>query len=289
MVVEGAPPDLEQPGRPFNILSGIAHQAAIAIENVTLIRQLAARERLEQEVKLAREIQMSFLPKHCPDVPGWDLATFWQAARQVGGDFYDFIPLPREHFALVIADVADKGVGAAMFMALCRTLVRSATINSHRTPAEALARTNEFILMDTASDLFVTMVMADLSPVGKVTYANAGHNPPMVVHISNPHPQVQYLTEHGIALGLINPVNLDDHAIKLEEGDVLVLYTDGVTDALNAKGEEFGLERLEACVQQHMRREAGEIVQAIQDSISQFVGGEPPFDDLTLVVAKRMI
>ncbi len=290
MIVEGGPSDLSlrlaQPGRPANILSGIAHQAAIAIENVSLVRQLAARERLEQEIKLAREIQVSFLPKRCPDVPGWDVATFWQAARQVGGDFYDFVPLPRDHYALVIADVADKGVPAALFMALCRTLVRSATIGGHRTPAEALARTNEFILLDASSDLFVTMVMADLSPVGKVVYANAGHNPPLVIRRATG--QVEYLTPHGIALGVVNDVKLENHTIRLEEGDVLVLYTDGVPDALNAQGEEFGMARLETCVRRHQDEPAGMIVQAIQDAVTGFVGGEPPFDDLTLIVAKRL-
>ncbi len=287
MIIEGAPPSLAQPGRPASILSGIAHQAAIAIENVSLIRQLAARERLEQEVKLAREIQKSFLPKCCPEVPGWEIDSFWQAARQVGGDFYDFIPLLRDHHALVIADVADKGVGAALFMALCRTLVRSTTIGGHRTPAEALMRTNEFILSDAPSDLFVTIFMADLSPVGKVTYANAGHNPPMIVR-NGKSGAVEYLTAHGMALGLLDHVQLDNHATRLETGDVLVLYTDGVTDALNAHGDEFGLERLETCVKRHIESSVHDIVGAIQDDIRNFVGDEPPFDDLTLVVAKRV-
>lgn len=286
MLVEGAPPTLTQSSHHVNILSGIAHQAAIAIENVSLIRQLAARERLDQEIKLAREIQVSFLPKRCPEVPGWEIASFWQAARQVGGDFYDFIPLPRDHYALVVADVADKGVGAALFMALCRTLVRGATIGGFRTPAEALTRVNELILLEAASDLFVTMVMADLSPVGKVAYANAGHNPPLVVRAQSG--ALEYLTNHGIALGLVQDVHVENHTLRMEEGDVLVLYTDGVTDALNSQGEEFGLQRLEACVQDHLQQSAQEIVQAIENRISEFVGDEAPFDDLTLVVAKRV-
>ncbi len=286
MVVEGAQAALIQPGRPASILSGIAHQAATAIENVSLVRQLAARERLEQEVKLAREIQVSFLPKHCPEVPGWDVAAFWQAARQVGGDFYDFLPLPRDHYALVIADVADKGVGAALFMALCRTLVRSVAMGGHRTPAEALTRTNELIFSDASTDLFVTMILADLSPVGRVIYANAGHNPPMIVRRGSE--SVEYLTSHGIALGVIEDACLESHTIRLIEGEVLVLYTDGVPDALNARGEEFGLERLEACVREHRRQSAAKIVQAIEDTVKAFVGDQPAFDDLTLVVAKRL-
>ena len=287
MVVEGPAEELGKAGRAMNILSGIAHQTAIAIENTRLVAELATRQRLEQELKVARDIQTSFLPSCCPEAPGWQLAAFWRAARQVGGDFYDFLPLPREHQGLVVADVADKGVPAALFMAVTRTLTRSAAIGGHRTPAEALMRVNELILSDARSDLFVTMFLADLSPVGRVVYANAGHNPPLVVHAATG--EVEYLKAHGMALGVVPEVTLRDQQIKLENGDVLVLYTDGVTDALNARGDEFGLARLEQAIVSHRRRSADGIVVAIQAALSEFVGDEPPFDDLTLIVAKRSV
>jgi serine phosphatase RsbU (regulator of sigma subunit)/putative methionine-R-sulfoxide reductase with GAF domain len=300
MLVTGAPPSLAQTGRPANILLGIAHQAAIAIENVNLVRQLAEREGLEREIRLARTIQASFLPPSCPEVPGWDVAAFWQAAHQVGGDFYDFIPRPRDHYALVIADVADKGVPAALFMALCRTLVRAATLGRDRLPGEALARANAMILSDARhSDLFVTMVMANLSPVGRVTLANAGHNPPMIVRCNNNsagtleeedgHEHVEYLTKHGVAMGVIENIRLENHIIRLHAGDVLLLYTDGLPDALNSQGEEFGMKRLEACVKANMDQPVEFIIQAIHDALTTFVGGEPPFDDQTMVVAKRLV
>ena len=289
MVVEGAVEELKEASRAMNILSGIAHQTAIAIENTRLVSELAARQRLEQELKVARDIQASFLPSSCPEVPGWELAAFWRAARQVGGDFYDFIPLPREHQGLVIADVADKGVPAALFMAVTRTLTRAASLalGGHRTPGEALVRINEMILSDARSDLFVTMFFADLSPVGRVMYANAGHNPPLVVHAATG--EVEYLKEHGMALGVMPEVTLRDQHVKLANGDVLALYTDGVTDALNARGDEFGLMRLEQTIVTHRRQSAERIVAAIQDAVGEFVGDEPPFDDLTLVVAKRSV
>jgi sigma-B regulation protein RsbU (phosphoserine phosphatase) len=271
----------------MNILSGIAHQTAIAIENTRLVGELATRHRLEQELKVARDIQTSFLPPGCPEVPGWQISAFWRAASQVGGDFYDFIPLPRDHEGLVIADVADKGVPAALFMAVTRTLTRAASIHSHRTPAEVLMRLNEMIISDARSDLFVTIFFADLSPVGRVISANAGHNPPLVVHAKSG--EVEYLTPHGMALGVLPEVALRDQQIKLENGDVLVLYTDGVTDALDARGREFGLERLERSIVASRRRTAEDIVAAIQKAIDDFVGDEPPFDDLTLVVAKRSV
>ena len=130
MVVEGLPGETSQVSRTMNILSGIAHQTAIAIENTRLVTELATRQRFEQELQVARDIQTSFLPACCPEVPGWQISAFWRAARQVGGDFYDFIPLPRDHEGLVIADVADKGVPAALFMAVSRTLTRAAAIHS---------------------------------------------------------------------------------------------------------------------------------------------------------------
>jgi len=287
MVVEGATEELTQAGRGMNILSGIAHQAAIAIENTRLVAELATRQRLEQELKVARDIQTSFLPSFCPEAPGWQLAAFWRAARQVGGDFYDFLPLPREHQGLVVADVADKGVPAALFMAVTRTLTRSVAIGGHRTPAEALMRVNELILSDARSDLFVTMFLADLSPVGRVVYANAGHNPPLVVHAATG--ELEYLRGHGMALGVLPEVTLHDQNLKLENGDVLVLYTDGVTDALNARGDEFGLGRLEQAIVTYRHHSADSIVAAIQDALGKFVGDEPPFDDLTLIVAKRAV
>jgi phosphoserine phosphatase RsbU/P len=286
MVVEGMQEESNQAGRAMNILSGIAHQSAIAIENTRLVAELATRQRLEQELKVARDIQTSFLPACCPEAPGWQLSAFWRSARQVGGDFYDFIPLPREHLGLVIADVADKGVPAALFMAVSRTLTRAASMTGRRTPGEALTRTNEMILSDARSDLFVTMVFADLSPVGRVTYANAGHNPPLLVRTTG---VVERLHPHGMALGVMPEVVLHDQQIRLGNGDLLVLYTDGVTDALDARGREFGLERLEQAAVAHRHSTADGIVAAIQDAIHEFVGDEPPFDDLTLVVAKRSV
>jgi sigma-B regulation protein RsbU (phosphoserine phosphatase) len=167
-------------------------------------------------------------------------------------------------------------------------------------PGEALARANAMILSDARhSDLFVTMVMANLSPVGRVTLANAGHNPPMIVRCNNNsagtleeedgHEHVEYLTKHGVAMGVIENIRLENHIIRLHAGDVLLLYTDGLPDALNSQGEEFGMKRLEACVKANMDQPVEFIIQAIHDALTTFVGGEPPFDDQTMVVAKRLV
>jgi len=165
-VVEHVP--LNVLGRRLSILDGIAHQLSLAMENARLAREVALQQRLERDVEVARDIQASFLPEACPVVAGWEVCSYWQAARQVGGDFYDFIPLrPREdggeRWGLVVADVADKGVPAALFMALSRTLMRTVAIN-RIAPATTLARLNELIFADAKTDLFVTFFYAVWEP-----------------------------------------------------------------------------------------------------------------------------
>jgi serine phosphatase RsbU (regulator of sigma subunit)/signal transduction protein with GAF and PtsI domain len=286
LLVDGRTEDLLLSQRRLNILNGIASQAATSMESVQLLADLATRQILEHELDLAREIQKSFLPARCPNVPGYQLAAAWRSARRVGGDFYDFMLLSNGTVGIAIADVADKGVPAALFMALCRTLVR-ATSMSGRMPADALRRTNTLIMSDARSDLFVTVFYGLLHPrSGSFTYANAGHNPPLWLNVRSG--VMQRLQQHGMALGVIPEVPLTEHLIQIEPGDVLALYTDGVTEALNVEGEEFGVERLEQVIKANARRTAEEIVAAIEAAVDEFVGNEPPFDDFTLVVMKRV-
>lgn len=286
LVIDGRTEDLLLSQRRLSILNGIASQAATSIENVQLLADLAARQVLERELDLAREIQKSFLPARCPSVPGYELAAAWRSARRVGGDFYDFMLLANGNVGIAIADVADKGVPAALFMALSRTLVR-ATSMSGRTPADALRRTNTLIISDARSDLFVTVFYGLLHPrSGSFTYANAGHNPPLWSNVQSG--AVQRLHQHGMALGVVSDMPLSEHVIHIEPGDVVALYTDGVTEALNIEGEEFGVERLERVLQANASRTAEEIVAQIQAAVDEFVGSEPPFDDFTLVVLKRI-
>ncbi len=285
LIVEGRTEELLINKRRLNILSGIASQTAVAVENVRLMADLAAQQLLEKELDLAREIQHSFLPECCPQVPGYELAAAWRSARRVGGDFYDFMLLANGNVGIAIADVADKGVPAALFMALSRTLVR-ATSMSGRTPADALRRTNTLILSDARSNLFVTVFYGLLHPrSGSFAYANAGHNPPL--WLSARTGEVQPLLIHGMALGVMPDAPQIEQSLTLERGDVLVLYTDGVTEAFNTAEEEFGVERLEQVVRAHAHSSANEMVHAIQAAVDEFAGDVPPFDDFTLVVLKR--
>jgi sigma-B regulation protein RsbU (phosphoserine phosphatase) len=262
----------------------LAQQVAIAVEDARLYEQSIERQQLEQELNFAREIQQSFLPKSAPVIPGWSVAGAWHAARQVGGDFYDFIPRADGQWGLVIADVADKGVPAALFMAMSRTLMRAVAF-SGRAPAEALARVNELIRADSASDLFVTMLYAAWKPDSdQICFANAGHNPPLLCRVDG---EVDVLRTHGVALGVLERVVLEQDDACMQPGDVLLLYTDGMTDALNTRNDEFGMARLQAALAGSRQLDAQGIADALMKAVRDFAGDEPPFDDETLVVLKR--
>jgi len=271
--------------RRLNILSGIAHQTALAVENARLLAEASAAERMERELEVARGIQTSFLPDTFPSVPGWDVAAFYRAARQVGGDFYDFFQVDEHRWALVVADVADKGVPAALFMALCRTLLRAVGSN-RRTPVETLIRVNEILLRDTRSELFVTIWygMWD-TETGKVAFTSAGHNPPLVIRADG---SAELLHARGIALGVVPKIKLEEQEIALKPGDLLVAYTDGVTEALRSDFTEFSVVGLQSTVASLRHKPAHDVAQGVLRAIDSFVAGEPPFDDMTMIVLKHL-
>jgi len=269
----------------MNILTGIANQAAMAVESDRLAREATEQERLARELEVAQEIQASFLPESHPIISGWEIAAHWHSARRVGGDFYDFLQLPGGRLGLVIADVADKGIPAALFMALCRTLMRVSALTG-RAPAKALERANQLILSDARSDLFVTIFYAVIDPeTGHMVYSSGGHNPPLLVRTAG---QVENLCCPGIALGILDEIQLDEKETHLNPGDMLVLYTDGVTEAVNAQEEEFGLERLAGIAVASRNEPASEILAHVDTAVTTFTAGQPPFDDVTLVVTRRV-
>jgi serine phosphatase RsbU (regulator of sigma subunit)/putative methionine-R-sulfoxide reductase with GAF domain len=282
----GMPVDKNRPlsTRRLNILNGIAQQAATAVVNNQLYKESAERDRLQQELNVAREIQASFLPDGNPDIPGFDVASLWQAARQVSGDFYDFLPRSDGTWGIVIADVADKGVPAALFMALSRTIIRTVGFN-RKDPGEILTRVNRIINFDAESDLFVTVFYAVWDPKTHIiSFANGGHNPPIIM---NKRGEPRLLKAPGIALGVLPDVNIKTRTTRLEHGDTLILYTDGVSEAMNEDYDEFGMERLYLTARAARKGDAQSIVQAINDSIHDHAGGTPQFDDVTLVILKR--
>ncbi|MFZ5821209.1 MAG: PP2C family protein-serine/threonine phosphatase, partial [Chloroflexota bacterium] len=281
---------LEAPGglrfreRRLDILNGIAQQAALAIQSDRLQDAKVVRERLETEVQLARQIQQTFIPETLPARSGWDLAARWWTARQVGGDFYDALELPGGRIGLFIADVADKGIPAALFMALTRTLVRAAVAETG-SPAQALRRVNDLLIPDTRQGMFVTAVYAVLDPQdGRLVYANAGHNPPLWLRRDG---TLTRLTRTGMALGVLEGTAIDENTIELESGDCLLLYTDGLSESFSPGGELFGEERIIAALQSVQAESAERILQAIEDSLMAFVGDEVQADDLTMLLARR--
>ena len=285
MIIEEAAGGLRFRARRLEIITGIAQQAALAIQNDLLQKEMVVRERLETEVQLARQIQKTFLPEELPQFSDWDLAARWKTARQVGGDFYDVFNLPDNRLGLFIADVADKGVPAALFMALTRTLVRAAVFENY-SPAEAMRRVNELLIPDTRQGMFVTAVYAVLDMESKeLTYVNAGHNPPLWVKTDG---TIEKLTRTAIALGVVAGGTVKEQTIHLEAGDNLLLYTDGLTESFNYEGEFYGEERLLQALRSDQCGSADELIDVVEKSLLDFVQDMPAADDLTMLVLRRV-
>jgi len=271
--------------RRVRILSGIANQAAVAIENARLQAQEAERARLGRELELAHDIQRSLLPSEAPSLPGYQIVYRWRSAREVGGDFFDFLRLSDSRVGLVIADVSDKGIPAALYMMFARTLLRAVAF-SRREPAATLVRANDLIVSDSSADMFVTAYYSILDVRNHLlTYASAGHNLALYAPAGEGAPEP--MTTAGIVLGIVSPVTIGQKTLYLAPGDVVLFYTDGVTEAVNAASEEFGSARLAALVVAHRDQPAEAIADAIEAAVHEFAGDAPQFDDFTLILLKR--
>jgi sigma-B regulation protein RsbU (phosphoserine phosphatase) len=269
----------------MDLLTAIAASAATAIENARLYQVAVEQGRLERELQMARELQTSLLPQSTPHLSGWDFAVYWQPAREVSGDFYDFVTRA-PGLNVLIADVSDKGMAAALFMALSRSILR-ASLSQADIVADGIAQANRLICADSPNSMFVTLFCAQMdADSGVITYVNAGHNLPDLFHAQDEQPQ--QLARTGMALGIDDSAHFDQHTLDLEADDCLVLYTDGILDALNAHGEEFGKERLRRLCAQHRCESAADIIAAARAELSAFVGGQPLADDCTMVVIKKV-
>jgi len=279
----------------MEIITGISQQAALAIQNDQLQREMVERERLERELQLAREIQRSFLPQTIPNIPGWDLKVFWRTAREVGGDFYDIFVLPGKRLGLVIADVADKGMPAALFMTLVRTLVR-ASVQRTNSPAEVLKRVNHLLVPDATRGMFVTIVYAILHmETGELDYANAGHTPPLLLRSQTC--QLERILRTGMALGVQERNRIEELHFVIDPGDFLIMYTDGLTEAFSPDGNMYDEARLRKVIEQTALSKsdesgftsltAQEMLQEIDGSLEVFTGGAALSDDMTLLILKN--
>ncbi len=272
----------------LRFLQLMANQAAIAIESARLQEEELARQRLEEEMAVGRQIQLSLLPETTPSLPNWEIVAKYRAARQMGGDFYDFLELSQAplRLGIVIADVSDKGVPAALFMAMCRTMIRSIAF-SGQSPAQVLMRTNELMLKESRADLFLGAIYVVLEPEsGRLIYANGGHSRPLLYH--NETEEVVELRSDGIILGTFEEISIEEKEVTITPGDMLLFYTDGVTDATNPSGELFGRELLSQIVTECKDESAQQVAEAIVEAINQFTGSTPQSDDLTILVLKHL-
>jgi sigma-B regulation protein RsbU (phosphoserine phosphatase) len=269
------------------LVMALASQAAIAIERTRLHQQEIQQQRLEKELAVGRQIQLSLLPAAHPVLPGWEFATIYQAARQVGGDLYDFLELADEspQLGLLIADVTGKGVPAALFMAFSRAIIRTEATAS-RNPATVLERANRLIVNDNRSKLLLTAFYGTLDiHSGQLIYANAGHNEPLWLRSATD--ECQELAARGIVLGAFKDIPLEERQIEVAPGDLLIFYTDGVTEAMNATSQMFGEERLRAIVRANAGASAEQVCQAVLQALDNFIKDTPPSDDITLLIVKR--
>lgn len=270
----------------------MANQVALALEKARLHHEELQRERIEEELTVARQIQMSMLPVSTPQISGWEFAAHFEAAHLIGGDFYDFFPLPGEpgRWGVVIADVSDKGVPAALFMALGRTTIRNIALRG-RSPAEVLSWANRYIQEDSRSDMFLSAFYAELNiQSGHLLYANAGHNPPLLWRAAG-HNFLR-LPATCPLLGILADIDVPVVGVEMLPGDVLILYTDGISEAFNDSYDEFGVDRLEDTVRSIMQNnpsaDAEAICNQIADDVHRFAESMTQQDDVTLLIIKRI-
>jgi hypothetical protein len=258
-------------------LVGFLNQAARALQAVGVRRQ---------ELTMAGRIQANLLPKELPDLPGWQVTATWRPARETSGDFYDFISLPGERLGIVIADVVDKGMGAALMMALCRTLLRTFAAEYPDQPQQVLKMTNQRLIADVESGPFITLFYGVFTPsTGRLVYSNAGHPPPFFFTPQNQPPVP--LNRTGMPLGIEENPGWEYAELVLDPGDLLLIYTDGIIEAQNESGEFYGQERMLKTVQANQTHSIQEIQDMLIGNEFAFSGSERQQDDITLILLRR--
>ena len=250
---------------------------------------LASRDKLvalQNELDVARKMQQSILPTVFPQLPNCELYGHMVAAREVGGDFFDVVKLADGRYGLAIADVSGKGVPAAMFMMSSRTLLKGAAIGTPH-PGNVLREVNDVLEQDNESLMFVTLFYGVYDPAtGELTYANGGHNPPLIVHSDGT--SMELPQTNGVALGVMGGMEYEQSKITLAPGDTAVFYTDGVSEAMNGENEEFGMDRFSQVFANAPPSGAIAANKAVFEAVQQFADGTPQSDDITCLVLRRL-
>lgn len=269
------------------VVQALADQISAHLQNVAEYQRSVELQQVQQELRLAAQIQSSFLPREIPNLPGWQLAVSYQPAGELSGDFFDLIQLSDERLGLVIADVAGKGLGASLYMALCRTLIRTFALEYPNRPDIVFSETNDRILQDASAQLFITTLYGVLDlKNSRLTYCNAGHNPGFLFGPQQSEP-IDSLPITGIPIGIEPDRKWERREMLIEPGGALLLYSDGITEGQNNRGELFGLERLQQAAGASVDKSSNEMQETVLAALSEFVGDAPQFDDITMLVLRR--
>jgi sigma-B regulation protein RsbU (phosphoserine phosphatase) len=273
-----SPDDLE-------VLMLLASQVAIIIEKVMLHEHLIEKKRLEGQLEVARQVQLELLPAKDPQLQGYDISAYNFPTEEVSGDYYDWVRIYEDQIGLVIADVSGKGVPAALLMAFLRASLRAATHIGY-SPHISMAKVNYLLWESIERNQFVTAFYGILDVTNRtLTYTNAGHNPPILL---KPNGELRFMDRGSVPLGMFKDTRYHEYYLTTEPGDVLVLYTDGVTEAHNLKGDEFGRERLAQAVSQHRELGARELIAALHADVIDWTECRGATDDVTFFVIKAL-
>jgi len=253
----------------------------IAIENARLFKEELEKKRLEEELSIASRIQQRLLPKSIPEFEGVVVTGLNIPSKQVGGDYYDFIVIDDDHMAVAIADVSGKGAPAALLMANLQASLRT-LVGESKPLGEVMGKMNNLIVQNTDIDKFITAVYGILDTKARsFTYSNAGHNPPLLVRHDG---STECLDRGGLVLGMMSDMPYEQGIVRLQAQDAIIMYTDGVTEAMNAGEEEFGEDRLIETVRRNAGLDAGGLAQEIVRQVNAFASPDPQRDDITLVI-----
>ncbi|HLO00046.1 MAG TPA: GAF domain-containing SpoIIE family protein phosphatase [Pyrinomonadaceae bacterium] len=269
----------------LQVLMLLASQVAIIIEKVMLHEQLIEKKRLEGQLEVARQVQLELLPPKDPQLEGYDISAYNFPTEEVSGDYYDWVKIYDDQIGLVIADVSGKGVPAALLMAFLRASLRAATHIGY-SPHISMAKVNYLLWESIERNQFVTAFYAILDVTNQtLTYTNAGHNPPILLKQNG---DFSFMDRGSVPLGMFRDTRYHDYYLTTEPGDVLVLYTDGVTEAQNMKGEEFGRDRLASAVTTYRHLSARELITALHTEVIEWTEGLGATDDVTFFVIKAL-
>ena len=268
----------------LKVLTTLGSVAAIRVENTRLLAERLEQESFERELQLAREIQQRFLPTAPPAVPGFELQGISFPSYEIGGDYYDFILCDDRRLVVALGDVSGKGTSAALLMSSLHAAVH-AQVSLCRPITETISAVNRYLADNTPANRFVTLFYAELDPsTGSLSFINAGHNPPLIAHDAG---TTEQLGSGGVPLGILPDYDYREGRTQLRPGDVLVAYSDGVTEQTNPKGEEFGTVRLQEAISQNLDASAAGIRDKIEAALTAFAQGTPAVDDITLLIVKR--